>query len=148
MRVVLQRVAHASVRVDGAVTGEIDRGLLLLVGVAPGDTEAEGAWLANKIANLRIFPDDAGKMNLSLLDVQGGALVVSQFTLFGDCRKGRRPSFVGAAPPEHADALYQRFADQLAELRVPVQTGVFGADMKVSLLNDGPVTLILEREPS
>lgn len=145
MKVVLQRVSEARVEVDGACVGAIERGVLLLLGVGPEDTEAHGAWLAGKIAGLRIFPDDDGKMNRSLAEVGGGALVVSQFTLFGDCSKGRRPSFVGAAPPAVAIPLYERFCAQLDAEGIPVQRGIFGADMKVSLLNDGPVTLILER---
>ena len=145
MKVVLQRVSEARVDVEGVCVGSIGRGVLLLLGVGPDDTEAEGAWLASKIADLRIFPDGDGKMNLGLAEVGGSALVVSQFTLFGDCSRGRRPSFVGAAPPAHAVPLYERFCDQLVARGVPVARGVFGADMKVSLLNDGPVTLILER---
>ena len=145
MKVVLQRVSEARVDVEGVCVGSIGRGVLLLLGVGPDDTEAEGAWLASKIADLRIFPDGDGKMNLGLAEVGGSALVVSQFTLFGDCSRGRRPSFVGAAPPAHAVPLYERFCDQLVARGVPVAPGVFGADMKLSLLNDGPVTLILER---
>jgi D-tyrosyl-tRNA(Tyr) deacylase len=147
MRVVLQRVVEARVVVDGSVTGEIDHGLLLLLGVAPDDTERQVQWMAKKLANLRIFSDAAGKMNRSLLDCGGGALVVSQFTLYGDTKKGRRPSFNGAAPPELAEPLYQRFCEALAAQGVtPVQRGVFGAHMTVSLVNDGPVTLVIDSE--
>lgn len=146
MKVVVQRVAQASVTVDGQIVGQIDRGLMILLGVTHGDSEAQAGWLAQKVARLRIFEDAEGKMNLSLLDVGGGALVVSQFTLYGDCRKGNRPSFTDAAQPEIADALYVRFAALLAQAGVsPVQTGVFGAHMQVEIHNDGPVTLILER---
>ena len=146
MRAVVQRVTEASVTVDGSVVGAIGPGLLVLLGVGPEDTEAQARWLANKLVGLRIFEDEAGKMNLSLLDIGGGALVVSQFTLFGDCSKGRRPSFVHAAPPAIAEPLYERFADLVREAGVErVQTGVFGASMSVALVNDGPVTLILER---
>ena len=145
MRAVIQRVRHARVTVDGQVTGEIGPGILVLLGVEADDTEQDGAWLAAKIANLRIFADDAGKMNDSLIDIAGGALVVSQFTLYGDCRKGRRPSFVGAAPPAHAEPLYERFCVQIAEEGVvQVERGIFGAMMDVELLNDGPVTLIID----
>ena len=145
MRAVIQRVRHARVTVDGDVTGEIGPGILVLLGVEADDTEQDGAWLAAKIANLRIFADDAGKMNDSLIDIAGGALVVSQFTLYGDCRKGRRPSFVGAAPPAHAEPLYERFCVQIAEAGVvQVERGIFGAMMDVELLNDGPVTLIID----
>ena len=145
MKVVLQRVRRASVTVDGEIVGAIDAGLLLLLGVAPGDTAASAEWLAAKVAGLRIFADDAGKMNRSLLDVGGGALVVSQFTLYGDCRRGRRPSFVGAARPDLAEPLYERFCALLSAQGVAtVERGVFGADMAVELVNDGPVTLILD----
>ena len=145
MRVVLQRVSEASVTVAGAVTGRIGTGVVVLFGVGPDDTEADGAWMAAKIAGLRIFPDADGRMNRSLLDVGGGALVVSQFTLYGDCRKGRRPSFVAAAPPEVAEPLYARFLQQLRGCGVEeVQAGVFGAMMDVALHNDGPVTLVID----
>ena len=145
MRAVIQRVRHARVTVNGEVTGEIGSGLLVLLGVRAEDTESDGAWLASKIANLRIFSDESGKMNDSLIDIAGGALVVSQFTLYGDCRKGRRPSFVGAAAPEHAEPLYERFCEQIAAQGVSaVQRGVFGAMMDVELLNDGPVTLTID----
>ncbi len=146
MRVVLQRVSRARVTVDGRVTGEIGRGLLLLVGFTAADSEDALAWMAEKVRGLRIFPDDAGKMNRSLDEVGGGVLVVSQFTLYGDTRKGRRPSFVDAAPPERAIPLYERFVALLcAGAPGPVATGEFGAMMDVELVNDGPVTLMLER---
>lgn len=145
MRVVLQRVTAASVEVDGQIVGQIGRGLLVLVGVGQGDTEEQARWLAGKTVELRIFPDDQDKMNRSLIDVGGSALIVSQFTLLGDCRKGRRPAFTDAAPPELADQLYQRYAELVAERGVDVQRGVFAADMKVSLVNDGPVTMIIDR---
>ena len=145
MRAVIQRVSHASVTVGDRVTGECGVGLLILLGVKEGDDEAAGTWLASKIVNLRIFPDEDGKMNRSLLDVDGGVLVVSQFTLYGDCRKGRRPSFVGAAHPSIAEPVYERFCEQLSEQGVNhVGRGVFGAMMDVELLNDGPVTLVLD----
>ena len=145
MRAVIQRVRGASVTVDGEITGEIDCGLLILLGVAPGDGEKECQWMASKLANLRIFSDDDDKMNLSLLDCEGGALVVSQFTLYGDTRKGRRPSFIGAAHPDLANPMYERFCAVLREHGVQrVEQGVFGAHMDVRLLNDGPVTLIVD----
>lgn len=146
MRVVLQRVSEAGVAIDGAVVGEIGVGLMLLVGFTPDDAEEQLSWMADKIVSLRIFTDQEGKMNLSLDDVEGELLVVSQFTLYADTRKGRRPSFVHAAPPEIAVPLYERFVALLEE-RVPgrVETGRFGAMMDVSLVNDGPVTLVLER---
>jgi D-tyrosyl-tRNA(Tyr) deacylase len=144
MRVVLQRVSRAAVVVDGETIAQIERGLLVLLGVAATDTAAEVRWLAEKTAHLRIFADEAGKMNLSVADVNGEVLVVSQFTLFGDCRKGRRPSFVDAAPPEIAVPLYEAFVNALRSLGLPVRTGRFGAMMQVELINDGPVTLILD----
>jgi D-tyrosyl-tRNA(Tyr) deacylase len=144
MRIVLQRVKEARVSVDGRVSGAISHGLLLLVGFTEGDTEEDLKYLAEKVVNLRIFEDEAGKMNLSLLDVQGSILSVSQFTLYGDCRKGRRPNFMAAAKPELALPLYDRFNEMLRGHGVRVETGVFGAMMQVSLVNDGPVTLILE----
>lgn len=146
MRVLLQRVREARVEVDGAVVGAIGPGVLLFVGVGPEDGDDELAWMAQKVAALRIFPDEAGKMNRSVVDVGGAALVVSQFTLYGDVRKGNRPSFVGAAPPDRAEALYLRFAARLGERVGSVQTGQFAADMKVHLVNDGPVTIWIERE--
>ena len=145
MRVVAQRVSRASVRVGGAVVGEIDSGLMLLVGFTHDDNGGEVGWMAEKVLGLRIFPDDDGKMNRSVVDVGGSVLVVSQFTLYGDARKGRRPSFVDAARPEIAIPLYQEFLLALANSGVPVAAGEFGADMKVELVNDGPVTLLLER---
>ena len=147
MRVVLQRVSRASVTVDGRVTGSIGTGFLILAGFAPTDTETQLAWMADKILGLRLFGDAADKMNLALSDVGGGVLVVSQFTLYGDARKGRRPSFIDAARPEVAIPLYERFVALLREKAggVPVATGEFGAMMDVELVNDGPVTLILEQ---
>lgn len=149
MRVVLQRVSRASVIIDGQVSGAIDEGLLLLVGFTPGDTDEDLAWMADKVVGLRVFNDAEGKMNEALADVAGGILVVSQFTLYGDTRKGRRPSFVKAAHPDEAIPLYERFVELLRERAPgPVETGEFGAMMDVSLVNDGPVTLVLERGPS
>lgn len=144
MRAVLQRVTQASVSVAGAVVGEIGAGLLILLGVAKPDTVRDAEFLAEKILNLRVFPDAAGKMNLSLLDTQGGLLVVSQFTLYGDCRKGRRPGFDAAAPPERARALYESFVEFARRGGLRVETGIFQAHMEVSLINYGPVTLMLE----
>jgi len=144
MRVVVQRSKAARVTVDGEVTGQITKGFVLLVGVTHEDKEEDAAYLADKIANLRVFEDAAGKMNLSLLDVGGEILSVSQFTLYGDCRKGRRPSFIEAARPEQAVQLYEAFNGMLREKGICVETGVFGAMMDVELTNDGPVTLIVE----
>lgn len=144
MRIVLQRVLEARVEVEGQVTGAIGRGLLLLIAVGTGDAEKDADYLVNKTLGLRIFPDGEGKMNLSVQDVQGGVLVVSQFTLYGDLRKGRRPSFDRAAPPEVARALYAYFVRQLEASGVLVGTGVFQADMKVHLINDGPVTFMYD----
>ena len=145
MRVLLQRVSEASVAIDGQVVGAIDTGYVLLTGIGPDDTEVVVERMAKKIAGLRLFPDEQGRFDRSLLDVGGGALVVSQFTLFGDTRKGRRPSFVGAAAPDHAAPLCDAFADALRAAGVTlVATGRFGADMQVSLVNDGPVTLMLD----
>ena len=149
MRAVLQRVTRGSVAVAGRVVGEIGRGLVVLLGIKDGDTEADAAWLAGKIANLRIFGDEEGKFNLSLLDVNGSALVVSQFTLYGDARRGRRPSFSRAAAPELASGLVDRLCELLrAEGVVRVETGSFGAMMAVEIHNDGPVTIILDTETS
>lgn len=144
MRAVVQRVSHARVEVAGEIVGAIEHGLMVLVGVAPADTVADARALAAKLAGLRIFRDDAEKMNLSVGDVGGGVLVISQFTLYGDTRKGRRPSFIGAAQPEIAEPLVAEVVAALDELGVPTATGSFGADMAVSLTNDGPVTLVLE----
>jgi D-tyrosyl-tRNA(Tyr) deacylase len=145
MRVLIQRVSRAEVRVDGRVTGRIGTGLLLLVGFTHGDTDAQSEWMADKIAGLRLFGDAEGKMNLGLADVGGAVLVVSQFTLYGDAAKGRRPSFIDAARPEQAIPLYERFVALLRERALAVETGEFGAMMDVELVNDGPVTLWLER---
>ncbi|GAP62614.1 D-tyrosyl-tRNA(Tyr) deacylase [Ardenticatena maritima] len=145
MRIVLQRVRHGAVDVEGQRIAEIGRGVVLLVGITTDDGMEAVEWLASKVAHLRIFEDDEGKMNRSLLDVGGEALVVSQFTLYGDARKGRRPSFTQAAPPEKAAPLIDAFAEALRREGVPVQTGRFGAHMLVLIENDGPVTLILER---
>ena len=144
MRAVVQRVSEARVTVGGESVGEIGRGLLVLLGVGEGDQESDAQYLADKVAGLRIFEDAEGKMNLSVGDVGGSVLVVSQFTLYGDCRKGRRPSFTDAAPPDRADELYQVFAQRLSDLGVPTATGQFQARMAVSLVNDGPVTLLLD----
>lgn len=147
MRAVLQRVTNASVTVDCEIVGEIGKGFLILLGVTHGDTQAEAELLARKISGLRVFSDEQDKMNLSLLDIEGEALVVSQFTLYADCKKGRRPSFTDAAKPEEADQLYQTFVNLLLQHGVrKVETGRFGADMKVSLLNDGPVTIVLDTD--
>lgn len=144
MRAVIQRVTYARVEVDRVVVGEIGPGLLALLGVAKGDTQSDADYLAAKIAQLRIFPDDAGKMNRSVLETGGAMLAVSQFTLYGDCRKGRRPGFDAAAPPDEARRLYEHFVEAARTAGLRVETGIFQADMKVSLLNDGPVTLIVE----
>ncbi len=144
MRAVLQRVAEARVEVGGEVVGEIGSGLLVLVGVAKGDTAADVAWLAEKTAALRIFEDEAGKMNLSVAEAGGAVLAVSQFTLLADCRKGRRPGFSDAAPPEAADALYNDYVAALRATGLTVATGVFRAMMQVHLVNDGPVTMLLD----
>ncbi len=146
MRALIQRVSRASVHVDGEKVAGIGQGFLVLLGVADEDGEAEAAWLARKIAGLRLFEDDAGKMNLGLADVGGAVLAVSQFTLYGDARKGRRPSFTRAARPDQAQALYDRFCTLLAEEGVPVEKGVFQAHMEIELVNDGPVTLWLEQD--
>ena len=145
MRVVLQRVSKAAVRIDGRVVGSIGTGFCLLVGFTHSDTAAQAEWLAEKISGLRLFPDAEGKMNLGLAEVGGAVLVVSQFTLYGDAVKGRRPSFIDAARPEVAIPLYERFVELLRATGRPVATGEFGAMMDVELVNDGPVTLVLER---
>jgi len=144
MIAVLQRASEGKVTVDDRITGEIHSGLVILLGVAQGDTESGADFLADRIAGFRIFNDDQGKMNRSIRDVNGSALVISQFTLTGDWRKGRRPSFTSAAPPEEGERLYEYFCDQLRKLEVPVKTGKFGAMMKVSLINDGPVTFVMD----
>jgi D-aminoacyl-tRNA deacylase len=146
MRAVVQRVSEASVTVDDKIVGQIGKGFLVLLGISHSDGEPEAAWLARKIAGLRIFEDEDGKMNLGLTDVSGSVLAVSQFTLYGDARKGRRPSFVEAARPEHAQPLYLYFCEQLAAEGIPIERGVFQAEMKVALINDGPVTLLIETE--
>ena len=145
MKAVVQRVSRGSVFVEGEEVGAIGRGVVVLLGVGVGDGLSQARFLADKIANLRIFEDREGKMNLSLLDIRGEALVVSQFTLYGDCRKGRRPGFTEAAPPEEAQQLYLKFCDLLRETGVKVETGRFQAMMKVEIINEGPVTLLLEK---
>ncbi|WP_299491865.1 D-aminoacyl-tRNA deacylase [Acaryochloris sp. IP29b_bin.137] len=146
MRVVLQRVNKSQVEVAGQIVGKIEKGLNLLVGITPSDTEQEVAWMARKCLELRIFPDQLGKLSQSVQDIQGGLLVISQFTLYGDCRKGRRPSFDKAAPGAVAEQIYEKFVAKLRESDLQVETGQFGAMMNVHIENDGPVTLILERE--
>lgn len=148
MKALLQRVSSASVTVNGRVTGQIGHGYCILLGVTHSDSNKEADWLVNKIVGLRIFEDDGGKMNLSIEDVGGEFLVVSQFTLYGDARKGKRPSFTAAAPPEQAEPLVDYFVNQLRERGFKVGTGVFGAMMQVEIHNDGPVTMMLEREAS
>lgn len=144
MRAVIQRVASAQVRVDGQVVGQIGQGFLVLLGIAHADGDEEALYLARKITGLRVFEDNDGKMNLALGDVGGSVLAVSQFTLYGEVRKGRRPSFIDAARPEHAEPLYQRFCRMLAAEGVAVQQGVFQAHMEISLVNDGPVTIWMD----
>jgi len=144
LRAVIQRVKRASVKVDDEIVSEIERGLLVLLGVAEDDAERDIEYMANKTANLRIFEDEEKKMNRSLLEVGGEALVVSQFTLYGDCRKGRRPSFIQAARPEKADKFYQLFIEALSGLGIDVKAGIFQAFMDVELVNDGPVTILLD----
>lgn len=145
MKALIQRVKNSSVSIDGKQKAIIGQGLLILLGITDTDTHAAADWLASKLAQLRVFSDSEGKMNLSLLDFRGEALVVSQFTLYGDARKGNRPSYIQAARPEKAEPLYEYFVAELQKrLSTPVQTGVFGADMQVSLINDGPVTIMIE----
>ena len=144
MKAVVQRVSSARVEVDGEITGEIARGLLVLLGVAKEDQEKDAAWMAEKVVGLRIFEDGEGKMNRGLLDVEGALLAVSQFTLLGDSRKGRRPSFIDAAPPEEAEALYRTFVTKTRSLGAKTETGKFQAHMAVHLVNDGPVTILLD----
>ena len=144
MRAVVQRVASASVTVDGKLISEIGKGLLIFHGVAHEDTSADLDYLTNKVANLRVFEDDEGRMNRSLLEIGGEALLVSQFTLYGDCRKGRRPSFIDAAPPDKAEEFYQQFICALSNTGISVRAGIFQAMMDVELVNDGPVTILLD----
>jgi D-tyrosyl-tRNA(Tyr) deacylase len=144
VRAVVQRVSQASVSVEGCKVAEIGRGLLVLLGVAEDDADGDARYLAGKVAGLRIFDDSEGKLNLSVTDCVGSVLLVSQFTLYGDCRKGRRPSFTRAAPPEAAERLYEAVADRLRGMGIPLQTGRFRAGMSVALINDGPVTLLLD----
>lgn len=146
MRAVIQRVSRASVTVDGSIAGEIGRGLLVLLGVSRTDSETAADCLAEKIAGLRVFEDSDSKMNLSVVDVKGSVLLVSQFTLYGDVRRGKRPSFDAAAPPEQARRLYEYLVERLRGLEIPCQTGVFQAMMQVDLVNDGPVTILLDSE--
>ncbi len=148
MRGVLQRVKNASVTIDGNVVSEIEHGILLLIGVTDTDTETDADYIAEKTVNARIFEDSEGKMNLSLLDVGGSILAVSQFTLYGDARKGRRPSFIKAAKGEISEPLYELVCKKISDMGVEVKKGVFGADMKVALINDGPVTILLESDRS
>ncbi|MFI5342744.1 MAG: D-aminoacyl-tRNA deacylase [Chlamydiales bacterium] len=145
MKILIQRVSHAHVEVEGTIVGAIGLGALVFIGVTHGDTVTQAAWLAHKLIHLRMFEDTHGKINQSLLEHKGKVLVVSQFTLYADCSAGRRPSFTQAAQPELAKQLYEQFVEEVRKGGVLVETGVFGAEMKVSLLNDGPVTLILER---
>lgn len=144
MKAVIQRVQYASVAVEGNIIGKIEKGFLILLGITHEDTEKDVLWLANKIKDLRVFEDENGKMNLSLEEVKGEVLIVSQFTLYGNCMKGRRPAFVDAARPELAIPLYEKFLETFQSFGIKTESGKFGADMKVELLNDGPVTLIIE----
>lgn len=144
MKAVIQRVQYASVAVDGNIIGKIEKGFLILLGITHEDTEKDVLWLANKIKDLRVFEDENGKMNLSLEEVKGEVLIVSQFTLYGNCMKGRRPAFIDAARPELAIPLYEKFLETFQSFGIKTESGKFGADMKVELLNDGPVTLIIE----
>lgn len=145
MKLVIQRVKNASVEVDQNIVGEIDKGFLVLIGIKTGDTKEQADYLVKKLCKLRVFTDENDKMNLSLKDVNGKLLIVSQFTLYGDCSDGNRPSFINAARPEEAIPLYEYFCDECAKNGIEVQRGIFGADMKVQLLNDGPVTIIMEK---
>lgn len=144
MKILIQRVTHARVEADGIVTGAVDRGVLILIGFTHEDTPEQASRLAHKSATLRIFEDEEGKINRSLLDIRGEALVVSQFTLYADCSTGRRPSFTKAAPPETAKPLYERFVEELRKKGIGTETGIFGARMEISLINDGPFTVLLE----
>ena len=146
MRAVVQRVSRAGVNIGGINTAKIGRGLVILLAIRGGDSTADLIWMADKIIHLRIFPDSDGKMNTSLADMSGEMLIVSQFTLYGDCRKGRRPGFSAAAPPEIAEPLYNQFIEEVRKRRIPVATGTFQAEMAVDLVNDGPVTILLDSE--
>ena len=146
MRAVLQRASRASVKINARLQGKIGRGLVVLLGVRSNDNIRDLQWLVEKIVNLRIFEDQQGKMNNSLADIDGEMLIISQFTLYGDCRKGRRPGFSSAAPPEIAEPMYQRFIEEVKNKRISVATGTFGAAMEVELINDGPVTMLLDSE--
>lgn len=145
MRLVVQRVKKAEVKVDGNIVGKIDKGFLVLIGIKVGDTKEQADYLVKKLCNLRVFSDENDKMNLSIKDVKGKLLIVSQFTLYGDCSQGNRPSFIEAARPEEANPLYEYFCEQCELNNIEVQKGIFGADMKVELINDGPVTIIIEK---
>lgn len=145
MKLVVQRVKHAKVNIEGKTVGEIQKGFLVLIGIKTGDTKEQADYLIKKVCNLRVFEDENGKMNLSLKDVGGKLLIVSQFTLYGNCNDGNRPSFIEAARPEEAIPLYEYFCEGCAKNEIEVQRGIFGADMKVELLNDGPVTIIMEK---
>ena len=144
MKLVIQRVERAKVTVEGEIIGKIDRGYMVLVGVGPEDTKQNADFLANKLCNLRVFEDERGKMNLSIQDIGGKILAISQFTLYADCKKGNRPSFIGAAKPEYAKELYEYFMEACKRHNIPVEHGIFGAHMKVDFINDGPVTILLE----
>lgn len=146
MRTVVQRVSRAQVSIEGTIKGSIDRGLVVFIGISADDSQKDLQWLAEKIVHLRIFEDDAGKMNKSLTDIKGEMLIISQFTLYGDCRKGRRPGFSGAAPPLIAEPYYQEFVKEIKKKGIQVATGTFQAEMQVELVNDGPVTLLLDSE--
>ena len=145
MKLVVQRVKKAEVKVDGNIIGKIDKGFLVLIGIKVGDTKEQADYLVKKLCNLRVFSDENDKMNLSIKDVKGKLLIVSQFTLYGDCSQGNRPSFIEAARPEEANPLYEYFCNQCELNNIEVQIGIFGADMKVELINDGPVTIIIEK---
>ena len=145
MKLVVQRVKKAEVKVDGNIVGKIDKGFLVLIGIKVGDTKEQADYLVKKLCNLRVFSDENDKMNLSIKDVKGKLLIVSQFTLYGDCSQGNRPSFIEAAKPEEANPLYEYFCNQCELNDIEVQKGIFGADMKVELINDGPVTIIIEK---
>ena len=144
MKVVIQRVSEAHVKVDGKIVGDIQKGILLLVGIDENDSESDAVWLAQKILNLRIFSDEAGKMNFSVLDISGEILCISQFTLIADYRKGNRPSFIKAAKPDFAIPLFEFFKAELSRSNLKIESGIFGADMKVTLTNDGPVTIVMD----